>query len=115
MGKPNKRHHELCQHYKQTGRRELNKAERAKRNQRRIEKFVAKREARGEVKNDYVPKPEDERGDNRMPPMGDWAWRPKMKHMLPIQKEISFMRRLQNQIDAEDYAFKHGETRKSQQ
>ena len=100
MGKPNKRHHELCVRYKQSGQREVNKAIRAERNQRRIAKFAKRREAKGEdVKNVILADPES-RGTNREPKHKDFAWTPKQEHMDEYSKLRSFLKRAQNQLDA---------------
>ena len=110
MGKPNKRHHELCQKYKQEGRREKNKKIRAERNERRIAKFARRRENKP-PRVSYASNPED-RGDNRQAPLGDFAYRPKMDHMVPFQKERSFEQRIQNQLDAEILAMKREEQKR---
>lgn len=107
MGKPNKRHNELCKKYKQEGRREKNKAITAERNERRIAKFARRRENK-EPRITYAADPDD-RGTNMQPPLGDFAYRPKMDNMLPYQRERSFERRIQNQLDAEIMAEKKAE------
>lgn len=98
MGKPNKRHHELCLRYKQEGRREKNKKLRAERNERRIAKFAKRREAKGEPEKKYAD-PEN-RGTNREPSHWDSAWTPKQEHMDEYSKLRSILKRAQNQIDA---------------
>lgn len=108
MAKPNKRHHELCLKYKQESRREKNKKIRAERNERRIAKFAARKAKKGEEVWDGVPKDPETRGTNRQEPMGDSFYRPKMEHMTPYQKEISFMRRIRNEREKEEYEAKHG-------
>jgi len=99
MSKPNKRHYELCLRYKQEGRREKNKKIRAERNERRMLKFAERREAKGEVKKDYVPKGPEFRGDNREPSLKDFAWTPKQEHMDEYSMTKSFSARIQNQLD----------------
>lgn len=108
MAKPNKRHHELCQRYKQEGRRDKNKKIRAEKNEKRIAKFAARRAKKGESTWDGIPKDPETRVTNRMEPMGDSFYRPKMEHMLPYQKEISFLRRIRNEREKEEYEAKHG-------
>mgnify|MGYP006872986066 CR=1 FL=1 len=98
MAKPNKRHHELCLKYKQEGRRERNKRLTAEKEQRKLEK-IRERSAKKPLKY-YAPKDPENRGTNRMEPLGDFAYRPKMDNMLPYQREVSFGRRIQNQLDA---------------
>ena len=100
MGKPNKRHHELCLKYKTEGRREKNKKIRAERNERRIAKFAKRREAKGEVKKDYIPKDPELRGTNKTPSMKDFACTPKQEHMDEYSKRRSFSARIQNQLNA---------------
>lgn len=100
MPKPNKRHHELCLKYKQEGRRERNKKLTAEKEQHKLEKIKERSAKKPSKVWDGVPKDPESRGSNREEPLGDFAYRPKMDNMLPYQKETSFMKRLQNQIDA---------------
>lgn len=97
----NRSHKEGCQKYKQSGRREINKAIRAKRNEKRIEKFAARKAAKEARVWDGVPKDPETRGSNREPSYDGFAYRPGMDKMLPYQKLQSLMRRVQNQLDAE--------------
>ena len=100
----NKAHHDRCQKYKTRGQREINKAKKQEKNQKRIAKFAARRAKKAE--RSYPPKDPEVRGDNLMPPLGDVAWRPKMNHMVEYQKWTSIMRRVQNQLDAEKLEMK---------
>ncbi len=111
MGKPNKRHHELCLKYKQSGQREVNKAIKAERNKRRVERFARKRAEKQEV--NWEPKDPETRGSNREEGLGDFAWRPKQEHMVPYAKERSFGRRIQNQLNKEIMEAKHEEMKKN--
>ena len=95
----NKAHHERCQKYKNSGRREINKAKKQERDKKRIAKFARRRERKPE--HTYTPKDPETRGTNKMEPLGDFAWRPKMEKMVEYQKWTSAFRRIQNQIDAE--------------
>lgn len=108
----NRSHKDGCQKYKQEGRREKNKKLKAERNERRIAKF-AKRAENKAPKVDRGPKDPENRGTNFEPPIGDFAYRPRMDHMTPYQRERSFMRRIQNQLDAEILEKKRQEQRKS--
>lgn len=103
----NRSHKEGCLKYKQEGRREKNKKLKAERNERRIARF-AKRSAEKSPKT-YVPKDPENRGSNLEPSYGDFAYRPRMEHMTPYQKERSFEQRIQNQLDAEILAIKKAE------
>ncbi len=102
MAKPNKRHHDLCVAYKNRGQRELNKQEKVIKEQKKIEKIKA-RTARKLAENpkEYVPKDPEARGTNKQEPLGDFAYRPKMKHMTEYAKQKSFERRIKNQLDKE--------------
>lgn len=112
MGKPNKRHHELCLRYKQEGRRERNKAERAKRNEVRIAKFAKRREAKGEVEKDYTPKDPETRGTNKQESLKYFAWSPRQDKMDEYSKRRSFSRKIKNQLDAEITAEKQEQMNK---
>ena len=100
MGKPNKRHHELCLKYKTEGRREKNKKIRAEKHQRLLAKFAKRRESKGIIKNDYIPKDPEIRGLNKEPKHKDSAFTPKQKHMDEYSAFRSFMKRTRNQLDA---------------
>ena len=95
----NRAHKERCTKYKNRGQCEINKKKKQEKNERRIAKFAARR--KDKQPHTYVPKDPETRGTNKMEPMGDFAWRPKMEHMVEPQKWTSAMRRIQNQIDKE--------------
>ena len=98
----NKAHHDRCQKYKTRGQREINKEKKQERNQRRIAKFAARRAKKEkEAKKVYEPRDPETRGDNKIPKLGDFAYRPKMKHMTEFSAWTSLMRRVQNQLDKE--------------
>ena len=99
MGKPNKRHHELCQKYKQEGRREKNKKLTAQKQEKRMAKIAEKRNNKPQKERVYVDP--EYRGDNRMAPLSPYGYRPKMEHMTEFQRWTSIMRRVQNEKDAE--------------
>lgn len=113
MGKPNKRHHELCLKYKQEGRRDRNKKLTAERTEHRLEKIKARSAKKDKKVWDGVPKNPETRGSNRQAPLGDFAYRPKMDKMVPFQRERSFMQRVQNQLDAEIMEQKRLEQKKN--
>lgn len=100
MGKPNKRHHELCLKYKTEGRREKNKKIRAERNEKRMARFAKRREAKGEVKNNYIPKDEETRGTNKQESLKYFAWSPRQDKMDEYSRRKSFSRKIKNQLDA---------------
>ena len=106
----NRAHKEGCLKYKQEGRREKNKKLRAVRNERRIAKFARRRENKPE--RSYAPKDPENRGTNLQPPIGDFAYRPRMEHMTEFQRRQSFERRIQNQLDAEILEKKRQEQKK---
>lgn len=106
----NRSHKEGCLKYKQEGRREKNKKLRAERNERRIAKFARRREKKQE--RSYAPSDPENRGTNLQPPIGDFAYRPRMEHMTEFQKVKSFERRIQNQLDAEILEKKQQEQKK---
>ena len=95
----NHNHKERCQKYKTRGQREINKEKKAERDRKRIARF-ASRAARKPPKEPYVPKDEKERGDNKMS-KNDLAYTPKQEHMTEYARRVSFLRRTQNQLDAE--------------
>lgn len=106
----NRSHKEGCLKYKQEGRREKNKKLKAERNERRIAKFAARRANKPE--KSHAPADPENRGTNLEPPIGDFAYRPRMEHMTPYQREQSFERRIQNQLDAEILEKKREEQKK---
>lgn len=106
----NRAHKEGCLKYKQENRREKNKAIRAERNERRIAKFARRRENRPE--RSHAPVDPENCGTNRMEPIGNFAYRPRMDHMVEFQKVESFERRIQNQLDAEILEKKREEQKK---
>lgn len=97
----NKNHHDRCQKYKTRGQREINKEKKQERNKRRIAKFAARREKNEQEKKNYTPQDPETRGSNKMEKLGNFAYRPKMKHMTEFSEWTSMMRRVQNQLDAE--------------
>lgn len=112
MGKPNKRHHELCQKYKQEGRREKNKKIRAERNERRMAKFARRREAKGEETKEFVSKDPEFRGTNKQESLKFFAWSPRQDNMDEYSRVRSFSRKIQNQLDAVANAEKEEQMKK---
>lgn len=106
----NRSHKEGCLKYKQEGRREKNKKLRAERNERRIAKFARRRANKQE--RSHAPIDPENRGTNLQPPIGDFAYRPRMEHMTEFQRRQSFERRIQNQLDAEILEKKRQEQKK---
>ena len=101
----NKNHKERCTKYKTRGQREINKAKKAERNERRIARFAARRDKKHEEK--YVPtgiKRDD--GSNKTESLKDSAYTPKQKNMTEFAAWKSFMKRTQNQLDKEEMELK---------
>ena len=110
MSKPNKRHHELCQRYKQEGRRERNKKLRAEQHEKQMAKFARRRERAAQQKKPYKYTDPDERGDNRMQSSKLSPIRNKQEHMDEYSKMKSVLRRVQNKFDAENAERKRNES-----
>ena len=80
----NKSHKDRCQKYKTRGQREINKELKKKRNEKRIAKFAARREKKGEEVKNYTPKDPETRGSNKMEPLGNFAYRPKCSNFAAV-------------------------------
>lgn len=101
----NRNHKERCTKYKTRGQRELNKEKKKERNQKRIARFVARREQK--QKEEYIPtgvRRDD--GSNITESYKDSAFRPAQKNKTDYAAWTSFMKRAQNQLDKEALAIK---------
>lgn len=103
MAKPNKRHKEKCKQYQTEGRREKNKALKAERHQKYLEKF-AKRRDEGKT-YEYKPNPYTP-GTNKHRIEADKRAEKNKSHKLPQANLDSVKRRLENDIAAEQAALK---------
>ncbi len=106
MAKPNKAHKARCERYKSRGQREINKEIKQQRHKKRMEKFAKRREKK--ASEPVVEKVRgDERGSNITEPLGK-----QYKNALPLQKNTSMLRILQNNLDREERAEKLREAKK---
>lgn len=103
MSKPNKRHKEKCQAYKQSGRREFNKAKKQERHEKRMAKF-AKRREEGKT-YEYKPNPYKQGSKNWKHERDDRAAKNTGKR-LEIARMDSIWRKLNNELEAEERARK---------
>lgn len=96
MAKPgNKNNKARCEKYKQMGRREINKAEKQKRHQKRMEKF-AKRKEEGKC-YEYKPNPFKKDSKEYIAEANARA-RKNIDHKLPMSRFDSVMRKVDNYL-----------------
>ena len=91
----NKNNKARCEKYKQMGRREINKAEKQKRHQKRMERF-AKRKENGKSYQ-YKPNPFKKDSKEYIAEANARA-RKNTNHKLPISKFDSIMRKVDNYL-----------------
>lgn len=98
------RNKKWCEHYKQTGQRERNKALKAERNEKRIERFKKRREE-GKA-YEYKPNPYDPSGKykEKKKYRAECAARAEknVDRRDPISKWKSIMRIVQNEVNQEE-------------
>lgn len=103
------RNKKWCEHYKSTGQRERNKALKQKRAEA-VKAYFAKRREEGKA-YEYKPNPFDKDSKNRREKKRYWNERRRraekhVDHRDAISKWKSIMRKVQNEVDAEEEARK---------
>lgn len=99
------RNKKWCEHYKSSGRREKNKALKQARAERLIARFAKRRED-GKA-YEYKPNPYDKDSKNRKEKKKYWnEYRRRAEknvdHKNPVSRWKSIMRKVQNEVDAEE-------------
>lgn len=103
------RNKKWCEHYKSTNQRGKNKALKAERNEKRLAYF-AKRREEGKA-YEYKPNPYDKDSKKRNEKRRYWnehrvRAEKNVDHRDPVSKWRSIMRKLQNEVNAEEEARK---------